>query len=104
VRVEVDLGLRPNVTMAPLVAVQPSQDGPFVFVVKPDMTVERRPVEVAEARGSIAAFASGLKPGEKIVVEGQQRLKNGMTVIEKTPPQASSADTGTSRAAQAASR
>ena len=35
VRVEVDLGLRPNVTTAPLVAVQPSQDGPFVFVVKP---------------------------------------------------------------------
>jgi membrane fusion protein, multidrug efflux system len=103
VRVEVDLGLRPKVTTAPLVAVQPSQDGPFVFVVKPDMTVERRPVEVAEARGSVAAFASGLKPGEKVVVEGQQRLKNGVTIIEKTP-QASSADTGTSRTAQAESR
>jgi len=103
VRVALDLGLRPNVTTAPLVAVQPSQDGPFVFVVKPDMTVERRPVEVAEARGSVAAFASGLKPTEKVVVEGQQRLKNGMTVIEKTP-QASSADMGTSRTAQAASR
>ena len=36
VRVEVDLGMRPDVTTAPLVAVQPSQDGPFVFVVKPD--------------------------------------------------------------------
>src|SRR4029453_9668261 len=41
VRIEVDLGLRPNVTTAPLVAVQPSQDGPFVFVVQPDSTVER---------------------------------------------------------------
>src|SRR4051812_45039348 len=103
VRVEVDLGLRPHVTTAPLVAVQPSQDGPFVFVVKPDMTVERRPVEVAEARGTVAAIASGLKPGEKVVVEGQQRLKNGTSVIEKAP-QASSADTGTSRTAQAESR
>ncbi len=101
VRVEVDLGLRPNVTTAPLVAVQPSQDGPFVFVVKPDMTVERRPVEVAEARGTVAAIASGLKPGEKVVVEGQQRLKNGTSVIEKAP-QAAGADA--SRTAQAASR
>jgi multidrug efflux system membrane fusion protein len=101
VRVEVDLGLRPHVTTAPLVAVQPSQDGPFVFVVKPDMTVERRPVEVAEARGTVAAIASGLKPGEKVVVEGQQRLKNGTSVIEKAP-QAAGADA--SRTAQAASR
>src|SRR4051794_10827422 len=101
VRVEVDLGLRSNVTTAPLVAVQPSQDGPFVFVVKPDMTVERRPVEVAEARGTVAAIASGLKPGEKVVVEGQQRLKNGTSVIEKAP-QAAGADA--SRTAQAASR
>jgi multidrug efflux system membrane fusion protein len=101
VRVEVDLGLHPNVTTAPLVAVQPSQDGPFVFVVKPDNTVERRPVEVAEARGSVAAIASGLKAGEKVVVEGQQRLKAGMTVIEKAP-QAAGADA--SRTAQAASR
>ena len=101
VRVEVDLGLRPNVTTAPLVAVQPSQDGPFVFVVKPDLTVERRPVEVAEARGTVAAIASGLKPGEKVVVEGQQRLKNGTSVVEKAP-QAAGADA--SRTAQAASR
>ena len=101
VRVEVDLGLRPKVTTAPLVAVQPSQDGPFVFVVKPDNTVERRPVEVSEARGTVAALASGLKPGEKIVVEGQQRLKNGSAVVEKAP-QAAGADA--SRTAQAASR
>lgn len=104
VRVAVDLGLRPNVTIAPLVAVQPSQDGSFVFVVKPDMTVERRPVEVAETQGTVAAIASGLQPGEKVVVEGQQRLKNGTTIVEKTP-QAAGADAGrTAQAAQAASR
>jgi len=102
VRIDIDLGMRPGVTTAPLVAVQPSQDGPFVFVVKPDNTVERRPVEVAEARGGMAALASGLKPGEKIVIEGQQRLKAGMTVMEKAPQAA--ADTNTNRTTQAASR
>jgi membrane fusion protein, multidrug efflux system len=101
VRVEIDLGMRPGVTTAPLVAVQPSQDGPFVFVVKADNTVERRPVEVSEARGAMAAIASGLKPGEKVVVEGQQRLKAGTAVVEKTS-QAAGADA--SRTAQAASR
>jgi multidrug efflux system membrane fusion protein len=102
VRIDIDLGMRPGVTTAPLVAVQPSQDGPFIFVVKPDNTVERRPVEVAEARGGMAALASGLKPGEKIVIEGQQRLKAGMTVMEKAPQAA--ADTNTNRTTQAASR
>ena len=101
-RIDIDLGMRPGVTTAPLVAVQPSQDGPFVFVVKPDNTVERRPVEAAEARGGMAALASGLKPGEKIVIEGQQRLKAGMTVMEKAPQAA--ADTNTNRTAQAALR
>ena len=37
-----------------------------MFVVKPDNTVERRSVEVAEARGSMAALAAGLKAGEKV--------------------------------------
>jgi len=101
VRIAVDLGLRPNVTTAPMVAVQPSQSGPFVFVVKPDMTVERRPIEVAESQGTVAAIASGLQPGEKVVVEGQQRLKDGAAVVEKTSP---SAGADTSRTAQAGSR
>jgi len=101
VRVAVDLGLRPNVTVAPLVAVQPSQNGPFVFVVKPDITVERRPVEVAESQGGMAAIASGLKPGEKVVVEGQQRLKEGAAIVEK-PSQSDGPDAN--RTAQAESR
>jgi multidrug efflux system membrane fusion protein len=101
VRVEVELGLRSNVTTVPLVAVQPSQDGSFIFVVKPDMTVERRPVEVADTEGAVVAIASGLRPGEKVVVEGQQRLKDGTAVAEKTP-QAAGADA--SSTAQAASR
>jgi multidrug efflux system membrane fusion protein len=83
VRIEVDLGVRPKVTTVPLVAVQPGQGGSFTFVVKGDGTVERRQVEVADTRNEVAAVASGIQPGEKVVVEGQQRLRNGSPVVEK---------------------
>jgi multidrug efflux system membrane fusion protein len=92
VRIEVDLGVRQNVTTVPLVAVAPGQGGSFAFVVKADGTVERRKVEVADTRGETAAVASGIRPGEKVVVEGQARLRDGAAVIEKPAPGATSAD------------
>lgn len=85
VRIEADVGLRPKATTVPLVAVQPGQDGSFAFVVKPDGTVERRRVELADTRGNQAVVASGIAAGERVVVEGQQRLKNGTAVFEKAP-------------------
>jgi multidrug efflux system membrane fusion protein len=100
VRVEVDLGVRPGVTTVPLVAVSPGQGGSFAFVVKADGTVERRKVEVADTRGETAAIASGIRPGEKVVVEGQARLRDGSPVIEKPAPGAPAA-AGTDRTAQA---
>jgi len=62
------------------VAVQPSQKGPFVYVVKADSTVEMRPVTVALSQGDASAISEGLKSGEKVVVEGQTRLKDGAAV------------------------
>jgi multidrug efflux system membrane fusion protein len=99
VRIEVDLGVRPNVTTVPLVAVSPGQGGSFAFVVRPDNTVERRKVEIADTRNEIAAVASGINPGEKVVVEGQARLRDGSPVIEKPAPGAPGA--GADRTAQA---
>ncbi|HEX8166941.1 MAG TPA: efflux RND transporter periplasmic adaptor subunit [Beijerinckiaceae bacterium] len=98
VRIEVDLGARPNVTTVPLVAVSPGQGGSFAFVVKGDGTVERRKIEIADTRNEIAVVASGIKPGEKVVVEGQARLRDGSPVIEKPAP---GAPGGTDRTAQA---
>jgi multidrug efflux system membrane fusion protein len=65
VRVETDLGVRPNVTTVPLVAIQPGQGGSFAFVVKPDGTVERRKVEIADTLNDMAAVASGIRPGAR---------------------------------------
>ena len=95
VRVELDLATRPKVVTIPLVAVQPGQDGTFAFVVKGDRTIERRRIEVLEARGAVAALASGLKAGERVVVEGQLRVRQGTPVNEKiAAPEAQAAGPG----------
>ncbi|WP_256751199.1 efflux RND transporter periplasmic adaptor subunit [Mesorhizobium sp. Mes31] len=82
VNVVLDAGIMPQMTSVPTVAVQPSQKGPFVYVVKQDNTVEMRPVQVALTEGENSAISEGLKSGEKVVVEGQTRLKEGAAVRE----------------------
>lgn len=82
VNVVLDAGIMPQMTSVPTVAVQPSQKGPFVYVVKPDNTVEMRPVQVALTEGENSAISEGLKSGEKVVVEGQTKLKEGAAVRE----------------------
>ena len=82
VNVVLDAGIMPQMISVPTVAVQPSQKGPFVYVVKPDNTVEMRPVQVALTEGQNSAISQGVKAGEKVVTEGQTRLKNGAAVHE----------------------
>lgn len=82
VNVVLDAGIMPQMTSIPTVAVQPSQKGPFVYVVKPDNTVEMRPVQVALTEGENSAISEGVKSGEKVVVEGQTRLKDGAAIHE----------------------
>ena len=61
----------------PQQAVQTGQDGQFVFVVKPDSTVEQRPVVAGQRVGDDVVVAKGLQPGETVVTEGQLRLEDG---------------------------
>lgn len=82
VNVVLDAGIMPQMTSVPTVAVQPSQNGPFVYVIKPDNTVEMRRVQVALTEGTNTAISQGLKSGERVVVEGQTKLKNGAAVRE----------------------
>jgi multidrug efflux system membrane fusion protein len=65
----------------PSVAVQPGQNGPFVFHVKDDNTVEMRAVSLLLDDGKVAAIGSGLAAGDKVVTEGQARLKAGDVVV-----------------------
>jgi len=76
----------PNAIVIPSVAVQISQDNRFVYVVKPDKTVEARPVTVKRASNN-QSVVEGLKPDEIIVTDGQLRLVPGLRVEIKNTTQ-----------------
>ena len=54
--------------------------GTFVYVVKEDLTVALRKVSVGTAEGDSVSVESGLAPGERVVVEGSDRLRDGAKV------------------------
>ena len=56
------------------------QEGRYLYVVKPDMTVELRTIKVARTEGDDTVVASGLSPGEQVVTVGQLRLAPGSKV------------------------
>jgi multidrug efflux system membrane fusion protein len=66
--------------VVPTRAVQAGQQGPFVFVVKPDLTVESRPVKPGRRLANETVIDSGLKEGERVVIDGQLRLVPGARV------------------------
>ena len=74
--------------VVPAQAVQRGPDGDYVFVVQPDKTVAMRTVTTGSEVGSSAILiAQGLQPGERVVTEGQFRLKPGSKVIPLAPGQ-----------------
>lgn len=85
VDVVLDAGVMPQMTSVPTVAVQSGQKGSYVYVIKPDKTVEMRQVKVALTVGDNSAVSEGLKAGEQVVVEGQTRLASGTPVRVAAP-------------------
>jgi membrane fusion protein, multidrug efflux system len=83
VTVAVTVTVEPDALVVPLAAVQTGQDGRFVFVVKPDSTVEVRPVKVAREAEGQAIIGGGLADNETVVVEGQLRLSPGSKVAAR---------------------
>jgi len=93
VDVEIAADTLEGVTIVPTVAVQTGQKGPYVYVAGADQVVSLRQVKVALADGDRTALADGVKPGERVVVDGQLRLKEGTKIRErdgqpKAPPPA----------------
>jgi membrane fusion protein, multidrug efflux system len=74
--------------LVPTQAVQAGQQGPFVFVVKADSTVESRPVKVGRRLAREIVVEKGLTSGERVVTDGQLRLLPG-TRVEIKPQKAS---------------
>jgi multidrug efflux system membrane fusion protein len=83
VRVSLTLSNLVNATVVPSQAVQTSQNGEFVFTVKPDETVEMRQVVAGITCGGMRVITSGVTPGETVVTDGQLRLTPGASVNVK---------------------
>jgi membrane fusion protein, multidrug efflux system len=84
VNVVVRLSTQPGAILVPSQAIQTGQEGQFVFVVQPEMTVEVRPVEVGRTLDGEVIVMKGLKPGERVVTDGQLRLVPGAKVQIKS--------------------
>ena len=80
VNVRLILDNRKGVPTVPEQTVQEGPEGKYVYVIKPDDTVARRPVEVAAVQDGIAVIDKGLQPGDKVVVDGQYRLTEGARI------------------------
>jgi multidrug efflux system membrane fusion protein len=83
VDVTLQLSVDPQAKVIPAKAVQPSQQGEFVFVVRSDQTVEPRAVKVAWTEGDEAVIETGVQAGETVVTDGQLRLTPGARITVK---------------------
>jgi membrane fusion protein, multidrug efflux system len=85
VNVNLTLGIQAHAVVVPSPTIQIGQNGPYVFVIKDDSTVELRLVRIDRTVGNRTVVASGLKAGERVVVDGQLRLNNGTRVSIARP-------------------
>ena len=83
VNVVLTLTVRTGAVVVPSEAIQTGQHGQYVFVVRPDLTVEARPVFAGEIFEGGTVIGKGIVAGEKIVTDGQLRLVTGTKVEPK---------------------
>jgi multidrug efflux system membrane fusion protein len=84
VKVVLTTGVEADALVVPAQAIQTGQDGPYVYIVKDDMTVEPRPVKTGPSSEGLVAISKGLAAGERVVTDGQLRLFPGAKVELKT--------------------
>ena len=77
------LDTKRGATVVPTAAIQRSPQGTFVYLVKADQTVTVRPVKLGPSEGDETAIDAGLAPGDRVVVEGAERLREGSKVEVK---------------------
>ena len=77
-------GTDPHAIVVPSAAVQASQAGQFIYVVKADRSVEVRNVTVERQQGEETVIAQGIAAGEEVVTDGQLRLTAGARVATGT--------------------
>jgi multidrug efflux system membrane fusion protein len=90
VNVTLTLGMQESAVVVPSGAIQVGPNGPYVFVIRQDSTVELRLVKPDRVVGGKTVVAEGIAAGDRVVVDGQLRLGNGsrVSVQGSTPPRA----------------
>jgi membrane fusion protein, multidrug efflux system len=95
VQVTLTLSELTNVVVVPSQAVQNGQSGQFTYVVKPDQTVEERPVKIGVNFNGETVVEKGLRSDETVVTDGQLRLAPGLKVSVKSSIQPAATTTST---------
>ncbi len=90
VRVIVEGEKIPTVVAVPQAAIAQDQSGPYLFIVNDKNVAEQKRVKVGVARDGLIAITEGIKAGERVVVQGQQRVRQGMTVNPSVAPPSAS--------------
>jgi membrane fusion protein (multidrug efflux system) len=90
VRVVLEAEKAPTVVAVSESAVALDQAGAYLFVVNDKNVVEQRRIKVGTSRDGLLAIDEGLKAGEKVIIQGQQRVRAGMTVAPSAAPAAPS--------------
>jgi len=72
--------VRRGVVLVPTAAVQGGNQGPVVYVVREDSTVGLRPVKLGPNEGTNTVIESGLQAGERVIVDGVDRIREGAKV------------------------
>jgi multidrug efflux system membrane fusion protein len=80
VNVRIVLRIEPDAIVVPEAAVQPGQDGSFVYLIDPDSKVVVQPVKISRQLGNEIVIASGIKAGDRVITEIPQALQPGATV------------------------
>jgi membrane fusion protein, multidrug efflux system len=80
VKVRLILDILKDAKLVPTTAIQIGQNGPYIFVVKPDSTLDLRQVKPGQVQGDLTVITDGVQAGEFVVTSGQLQLSPGMKV------------------------
>jgi multidrug efflux system membrane fusion protein len=86
VNARLELAMRSNAVAVPAQVIQRGPNALYVYVVKPDQSIERRTVKVGPVRDGTAVIEAGVSPGERVVVDGQFKLRPGAKVAVTMMP------------------
>ena len=90
VTVRLEIGVRKNAVTAPITSVMSGPDGDYVYTISADNRAHRVPVLVAVRQNGLAVFTKGPSAGERVVVNGQYNLADGVKVAIEPPKAAAS--------------